>query len=38
VTSQGTGSVLETVGNSAFYSQYDWFGRRTFLNVTMNFD
>lgn len=38
VTSQGTGSVLETVGNSAFYSQYDWYGRRTFLNFTMNFD
>jgi len=38
VTSQGTGSVLETVGNSAFYSQYDWYGRRVFLNLTMNFE
>jgi len=38
VTSHGTGSVLDTVGNSAFYSQYDWFGRRAFMNITMNFD
>jgi outer membrane receptor protein involved in Fe transport len=25
---------LDTIGNSAFYSQYDWLGRRFFLNVT----
>jgi hypothetical protein len=30
--------VLNTIGNSAFYSQYDWYGRRAFLNFTMNFD
>jgi iron complex outermembrane receptor protein len=28
---------LDTVGNSAFYSQYDWIGRRFFLNVTKTF-
>jgi iron complex outermembrane receptor protein len=38
VTTQGTSAVLNTIGNSAFYSQYDWYGRRAFLNFTMNFD
>jgi iron complex outermembrane receptor protein len=38
VTTTGTGGVLDAVGNSAFYSQYDWFGRRVFLNATMSFD
>ena len=28
---------LNTIGNSAFYSQYDWLGRRFFLNVTKDF-
>jgi iron complex outermembrane recepter protein len=28
---------LDTQGNSAFYSQYDWFGRRVFMNVTYSF-
>jgi iron complex outermembrane receptor protein len=28
---------VETVGNSAFYSQYDWFGRRFFVNFTQEF-
>ncbi|MSQ91923.1 MAG: TonB-dependent receptor [Gammaproteobacteria bacterium] len=28
---------LNTIGNSAFYSQYDWVGRRFFLNVTKKF-
>jgi outer membrane receptor protein involved in Fe transport len=36
VTTLGLGE-LETVGNSAFYSQYDWVGRRFFLNVTKTF-
>jgi iron complex outermembrane receptor protein len=31
-----TGEV-STIGRSAFYSQYDWIGRRFFLNVTMTF-
>lgn len=28
---------LDTEGNSAFYSQYDWLGRRFFLNASYNF-
>jgi iron complex outermembrane receptor protein len=28
---------LNTEGNSAFYSQYDWLGRRFFVNATYNF-
>jgi len=28
---------VSTVGDSAFYSQYDWLGRRFFLNLTMDF-
>ena len=28
---------VTTVGKSAFYSQYDWLGRRFFLNLTMEF-
>jgi iron complex outermembrane recepter protein len=33
VTTLATGAGLSTVGNSAFYSQYDWYGRRFFINV-----
>ncbi len=29
--------VVETVGRSAFYSQYDWVGRRFFLNLKKEF-
>lgn len=32
------GGPLNTAGKSAFYSQYDWLGRRLFLNLTMTFD
>ncbi len=32
------GGRLDTVGNSAFYSQYDWRGRRIFLNLTYDFE
>jgi iron complex outermembrane receptor protein len=28
---------LSTEGNSAFYSQYDWLGRRLFVNLSYNF-
>ena len=38
VTTQGTGDTFDTVGSVAFYSQYDWFGRRVFANVTFSFD
>ena len=38
VTAQGTGAVLDIVGNAAFYSQYDWLGRRFFANVTYTFE
>jgi len=37
-TEGGTGEEIQFVGNSVFYSQYDWFGRRVFLNLTMSFD
>ena len=36
VTTLNLGEV-ESVGNSAFYSQYDWLGRRFFLNLTKTF-
>ena len=29
---------LETAGTAAFYSQYDWLGRRFFLNLTKAFE
>jgi iron complex outermembrane receptor protein len=29
---------VDTVGYSAFYSQYDWLGRRFFVNLTMDFE
>jgi iron complex outermembrane recepter protein len=28
---------LDTVGNSAFYTQYDWFGRRVYMNLSKRF-
>jgi len=31
------GAQVESIGNSAFYSQYDWLGRRFFLNLTKTF-
>lgn len=36
VTTLNLGEV-NSVGNSAFYSQYDWLGRRVFLNATYKF-
>ncbi len=38
LTTQGTSDIFTVIGKSAFTSQYDWFGRRFFLNLTMNFD
>ena len=32
-----TSGEIETVGNSAFYSQYDWIGRNFYLNLTKTF-
>lgn len=32
------GGRLDTVGNAAFYSQYDWLGRRFFANLTYEFE
>jgi len=29
---------VNTEGRSAFYSQYDWFGRRYYLNLTWDFN
>lgn len=37
LTSLGTGNEVDVLGKAAFYSQYDWLGRRFFLNVTMGF-
>ncbi|MDY6929905.1 MAG: TonB-dependent receptor [Pseudomonadota bacterium] len=31
------GGVVSREGNSAFYSQYDWLGRRVFLNMSYDF-
>lgn len=36
VSSRGTD--FSTAGNAAFYSQYDWLGRRVFMNLTYDFD
>ena len=33
-----TGGRYSMVGNAAFYSQYDWLGRRVFMNLTWEFD
>ena len=38
VTSRGTSNEVNVLGKTAFYSQYDWLGRRLFLNVTMDFE
>ena len=38
LTDRGTGTEVEVLGNAAFYSQYDWLGRRYFVNLTMNFN
>jgi iron complex outermembrane receptor protein len=38
LTSLGTGNEVDVLGKAAFYSQYDWLGRRYFVNLTMNFD
>ncbi len=33
-----TGGRYSVIGNAAFYSQYDWLGRRVFMNLTWDFD
>jgi iron complex outermembrane receptor protein len=38
MTSLGTSNEVDVLGNAAFYSQYDWLGRRYFVNLTMNFE
>jgi len=37
MTSLGTGNEVDVLGEVAFYSQYDWLGRRFFVNLTMDF-
>jgi iron complex outermembrane receptor protein len=32
------GDNISNIGNSVFYSQYDWLGRRAFMNLTWAFD
>ncbi len=31
------GGVMEHIGDAAFYSQYDWLGRRVFMNLSKQF-
>jgi iron complex outermembrane receptor protein len=37
MTSLGTANEVDILGEVAFYSQYDWLGRRFFVNLTMGF-
>jgi iron complex outermembrane receptor protein len=37
-TEGGTDAEIDYIGNSVLYSQYDWFGRRIYANVTYSFD
>ena len=37
MTAEDTANEVDILGNAAFYSQYDWFGRRFFVNLTMDF-
>jgi len=37
LTSWRTSNEVDVVGQSAFYSQYDWLGRRVFLNLKLEF-
>jgi len=37
MTALGTGNEVDVLGHAAFYSQYDWLGRRYFFNLTMDF-
>ncbi len=37
MSSYTTGGEVDVLGGVAFYSQYDWYGRRYFLDVTMAF-
>jgi iron complex outermembrane receptor protein len=37
VTTLNLGEI-DTQGQSAFYSQYDWLGRRFFVNLTKTFE
>jgi iron complex outermembrane recepter protein len=37
MTGWGTDGEVTNLGQVAFYSQYDWLGRRYFLNVTKEF-
>ena len=38
VSTRGIGTNPGSVGNAAFYSQYDWLGRRAFKNLTWDFE
>jgi iron complex outermembrane receptor protein len=38
MTSRGTSTEVDVLGQAAFYSQYDWLGRRYFGSITMNFE
>lgn len=38
ITTQGTADLFDTIGNAPFYTQYDWYGRRIFANVSYSFE
>ena len=37
MTALGTSNEVTILGKASFYSQYDWLGRRIFMNLTMGF-
>jgi iron complex outermembrane recepter protein len=37
LSSYTTGAEVDVLGGRAFYSQYDWYGRRYFVDMTMSF-
>ena len=38
MTARGTGNEVNILGEVAFYSQYDWLGRRYFVNLIWDFE
>ncbi len=38
MTARGTGNEVDILGEVAFYSQYDWLGRRYFVNLIWDFE
>jgi iron complex outermembrane receptor protein len=38
ITTQATADLYDTIGNVPFYTQYDWYGRRIFANLSYSFE